>query len=467
MTWVFSISAATAQENAREPIMPPRQAGAPLETGAEAITLGGVCLPEWVDPFGGQPGMNDRVHALIVFDDGSGEALYAGGQFLTAGGVTTRRIAKWDGATWSPLDNNSRPNRFVFALTGFDDGSGRALYAGGQFSEVNGVPAIHVAKWDGASWSSLADGGLYDGVNGPVFALAGFDDGLGSALYVGGRFTGASGKSAGNIAKWDGASWSSVGGVGGVPGSEAVNALIVFDDGSGPALYVGGSFASASGVAANNIAKWDGQSWSPCGAGLSGTVRALAVFDDGSGPALYAGGQFTTAGGVPARHIAKWDGQSWSPLGSGVNGTVRALTAFDNGNGPALYVGGQFGTAGGAPAGRIAKWDGQSWSSLGSGMLGSGAQGVFALSGFLGGASPAVFAGGDFTTSPAGNSYLAKWQGCLLSIPGDLNGDGAVNGSDLSVVLNVFGLTDPSADLNHDGVVNGGDISLILNNWTG
>jgi len=47
------------------------------------------------------------------------------------------------------------------------------------------------------------------------------------------------------------------------------------------------------------------------------SVRALAVFDDGSGPALYAGGDFTTAGGVAANRIAKWNGSSWSQLGSG------------------------------------------------------------------------------------------------------------------------------------------------------
>jgi len=41
---------------------------------------------------------------------------------------------------------------------------------------------------------------------------------------------------------------------------------------------------------------------------MNNQVFALATFDDGSGggPALYAGGQFTTAGGVAANYIAKW-----------------------------------------------------------------------------------------------------------------------------------------------------------------
>ncbi|HTE05015.1 MAG TPA: hypothetical protein VK824_02385 [Planctomycetota bacterium] len=57
-------------------------------------------------------------------------------------------------------------------------------------------------------------------------------------------------------------------------------------------------------------------------------INALAVFDDGGGPALYAGGAFISAGGVAANSIAKWNGTLWSALGSGVNGDVSALTVF-------------------------------------------------------------------------------------------------------------------------------------------
>src|SRR5258708_33671922 len=91
----------------------------------------------------------------------------------------------------------------------------------------------------------------------------------------------------------------------------AVAALTVFDDGTGPALYAGGKFTAAGGVVVNNIAKWDGTQWSALGSGmgdgfLSPSVSALTVFDDGTGAALYAGGQFATAGGVAANDIAAW-----------------------------------------------------------------------------------------------------------------------------------------------------------------
>jgi hypothetical protein len=193
--------------------------------------------------------------------------------------------------------------------------------------------------------------------------------------------------------------------------NDGVFALTVFDDGSGPALYAGGQFTTASGMAANNVAKWNGTSWSAMGTGMDGSVQALTVFDNGSGPALHAGGFFTTAGGVAANDIAKWNGTSWSALGSGMNDGVFALTVFDDGSGPALYAGGYFLAAGGVAANDIAKWNGTTWSALGSGMGGTYPY-VSALTVFDDGSGPALYAGGYFSTSPAGDSYLAKWGGC-------------------------------------------------------
>src|SRR5262245_17258224 len=120
----------------------------------------------------------------------------------------------------------------------------------------------------------------------------------------------------------------------GLPGTNGwVGAFEVFDDGGGSALYVGGNFTSAGRVMANRIAKWDGERWSALGSGMSvGSsslgVYALAVFDDGSGSALYAGGDFTRAGGLAANNVAKWDGTSWAALGSGLNNGVSALAVF-------------------------------------------------------------------------------------------------------------------------------------------
>ena len=348
-------------------------------------------------------GTSSIVSALAGFDDGTGPALYAGGGFTTAGETTVNRIAKCDGATWFPL--GSGVGGFgLGALTVFDDGGGPALYAGGSFTSASGVLVNHIAKWDGSSWSALGSGMGSDQVD----ALAVFDDGGGPALYAGGDFFTAGGASALRIAKWDGASWSPLGA--GMNGD--VYTLAVFDDGGGPALYAGGFFTTAGGLPANRVAKWDGSSWSPLGSGVDASVLALAVFDDGGGPALYAGGQFTIAGGGSASRIAKWDGSIWSALGSGANNNVRALTVFDDGGGSALYVGGQFTLAGGITAGRIAKWDGSSWWNVGGGFDNF----VSALMAFDDGEGPALYAGGAFAT--AGGTVVnrvARWRGSAWS----------------------------------------------------
>lgn len=380
---------------------------------------GSSCTPQWLATFGGVQGLDGTVEALAVFDDGSGAALYAGGRLESAGGQPASRVARWDGNAWSPLGSGVDGGPFprIASLAVFDDGSGAALYAGGAFTGAGGAPASHIAKWDGNSWSPLGSG-----VNGVVRALAVFDDGSGTALYAGGAFTGAGGAPASHIAKWDGASWSPLGG--GTGGE--VHALAVFDDGTGAALYAGGWFSSAGGVAASMIARWDGSAWSPLGSGLGGgesppIVEALAVYDDGSGAALYAGGWFNSAGGQPAGRIARWDGGTWSALGNGMdvlfNAWVRTLAVFDDGSGAALYAGGRFEYAGDQAANNIAKWDGSAWSPLAGGLDGE----VGALTAFDGGSGPGLFAGGDFTGA-GGPHYVAAWDGSTFSSLGGRNG---------------------------------------------
>ena len=283
------------------------------------------------------------VDALVVFDDGSGPALYAGGPYGS-------QVSKWDGTSWSPV--GAGLDGPVEALAVFDDGDGPALYAGGNFTGS-------ISKWNGSSWSTVA-GGI---VTGDVRALVAFEDGNGGALYVGGDFFFAGGVSARRVARWDGTSWSGL--------ANGVNAevedLAVFDDGGGPMLYAGGSFSMASGTPASSVACWNGTSWSALGNGVNGVVYGLAAYDDGGGPALFATGSFTSAGTTSARCIARWNGSSWSDIG-GLDRPGSTIAALDDGGGPTLVVGGVFSLAGEVGANSIAKWNGTIWSAFGSGM---------------------------------------------------------------------------------------------------
>jgi choice-of-anchor B domain-containing protein len=54
---------------------------------------------------------------------------------------------------------------------------------------------------------------------------------------------------------------------------------------------------------------------------------------------------------------------------------------------------------------------------------------------------------------------------CTPNIVGDINGDGTVNGSDLSILLGSWGSNNPAADLDRDGVVGGADLATLMSNW--
>ena len=194
---------------------------------------------------------------------------------------------------------------------------------------------------------------LMPGASGTVFAAA-FDQQ--GRLYVGCDVIGiADLASANNIAMWDGSTWSVLGS--GINGT--VKAIAITEDG---VLYAGGYFTSAGGVSANYVAKWDGSSWSALGSGVNRAVATIAISSDGL---LYVGGYFTTSGALTLNRIGKWNGTSWSAVGSGMDGEVLALAFTDDGM---LYAGGSFQAAGSVAAKNIAKWDGTTWSAMGGGL---------------------------------------------------------------------------------------------------
>ncbi len=206
-------------------------------------------------------GVNGPVGAIAV----NGNEVYVGGQFTMAGETKTHNIAKWYGNSWWNLGNGVGSGEWwdwVHALAVNETGE---VYAGGYFSGAVGHAPYSIAKWDGSSWSELEEG-----ITGVVRAIAV----NGSDVYVGGQFTMAGETGVNYIAKWDGSNWlalpnESVNGMNGT-----VWALAVSGNGD---VYAGGEFTTAGEKNTNHIARWDGSSWSALGSGVDSTVYALAV----------------------------------------------------------------------------------------------------------------------------------------------------------------------------------------------
>ncbi len=273
-------------------------------------------------------GCDGQVHALARLANGD---VVAGGAFQTAGGVPASGIARWDGVAWHPFGAGATGGvgvpLGVLALRAMPNGD---LVAAGNFTHIDGVPASGIARWDGASWTSLGDSGIST-----PSAIAVADDG--DLL--------AAGSSA--VARLDAGIWTTFGLVNG--GIDALEVL------SNSEIVIAGSFSVVNTFPCENIARWNG-GWQRVGYGLNWRTTALATLPNGD---LLAGGGFTTAinivgngtVGVPASRIARFDGLNWSSIGPGANDYVLAIARHDD---DTYTFGGRFVTIGTVISNRVA-----------------------------------------------------------------------------------------------------------------
>ncbi|WP_170266836.1 immunoglobulin domain-containing protein [Brevifollis gellanilyticus] len=291
------------------------------------------------------------------------------------------------------------------------------IYYAGGFRAIGTAKAAFIVRFhkSDSTWHPLP-GGTNGAVNKILF--------VGPDLYVGGTFTTAGTTTVNNIAKWNGTTWSALGT--GIAGgfAPAVSDMTQFNG----QVYVTGSFTTAGGVTVNSIARWNGASWSAVGTGLadvgfSGSGKALAVM----GSNLYITGEFETAGGVTCNNIARWTGSTWEALHpdglSGGGGRAYCLAVM----GADLYVGGYFSRAGTVQFGsdNLMKWNGTTFSGVGGGANDT----VYCLTSD----GSNLYVGGEFTSAGGvAASHVAKWSGSTWSALG-----AGTNGDVLSVsVLN-------------------------------
>jgi hypothetical protein len=132
----------------------------------------------------GDPGVDgSNMAAFIEYDDGTGESLYAIGQFTIPGNPDGTNIARWDGSAWTNVGGGLQDS-FSNVLEVYQGN----LIAAGYFNSAGNVPgSAKLARWDGTNWNSM-DAQSESFLN-SFWDLAVWDDGItGEQLYIAGNY---------------------------------------------------------------------------------------------------------------------------------------------------------------------------------------------------------------------------------------------------------------------------------------
>ncbi|MBC7384043.1 MAG: T9SS type A sorting domain-containing protein [Bacteroidia bacterium] len=160
---------------------------------------------------------------------------------------------------------------------------------------------------------------LNDSINGGINAISEYN----GNLVVAGNFTIVTAKSRSHIALMNmNGGFDSLGT--GLDGN--VTRLINYNG----KLYACGTFLNAGGVPAKYLARWNGTTWSQVGGGLTSTgingVKDMMVYNN----SLYIAGEFTKAGNIDAINLVKWNDTTWTPMNYNMPGYVSAIKVYAN-----------------------------------------------------------------------------------------------------------------------------------------
>ena len=408
------------------------------------------CAPFWLRPAKAPGDAGSYGAWKAVFDDGTGPALFA----RYGDGYQHDGMARWRGYVWERLDEGLAPVQTIEDVRVLDGGDGPHVYA-----EGGTPPNWAMWVWDGSRWQPTPPGFFYSDAR----PYCSFDDGTGMAIY-GQAWVG----SLMQFARWDGRQWVAITPMG-ITEPFQMRSL---DIGDGPAVYLSGFHSMPALPNARGIARWNGHQLSALGSGFSGTsadTRALIVFDDGHGRELYVGGGHTGLGGVAGTSgLARWNGQRWAAVPGHSGAGVLSLEVFDDGSGPALFVAGAFDSEGGVPARHIARFDGAAWSALGAGVpSNSGYMTAFTTDP----RGPSLFVWASGAGTVGGSTVISsgdyQWVGCPNCYA---NCDNSTQSPRLNVLdflcfLNKFAARDPYANCTVDATIDIADFICFLNKF--
>jgi trimeric autotransporter adhesin len=249
------------------------------------------------------PGADGDVLGFSLSADGM--RLYTAGAFSNIGGANRRFLAALN-ASSGTVDTtfDARAASTVHAVS--TQPAGAQVFAGGEFTSVNGVTRLNVAALDG---NGVLDQNFVADTDGEVDAFA-TDAGK---LYLGGTFLHVNGTSEVRLARLNAVTGAVDTSFRASP-SAAVNALAL----SSNRLFIGGAFSSVSTVVRNGLASVNTaaglvEDWNP---NVDNYVATLAISPDQT--TVYVAGDFTKVGGLNRSKAAAVDvttglATSWKP----------------------------------------------------------------------------------------------------------------------------------------------------------
>lgn len=388
-----------------------------LAFGAVTLALSsGVASAQcqsWLYDHGaGAPGVNSTVTAVTTWDpDGAGprqpllvlaaNVTVAGNQVISSGSAQPTLLA-WDGERFTALGVIGGGNATAMAVYEND------LIIAGSFTSIGGNSLNRIARFDGTTWTAVGGAAGADGTINVARMI-------GSDLVIGGAFTSIGGVTANRIARFDGDTWTAYadGFTGGT--SPAVRTLEVHDG----SLYAGGTFASSGATSVNGIARWNGAAWENLGTGAGGTSPTVSSLRSYNG-LLYVGGAFTSLNAIAINRLATWNGSTFT--GVPLTGSDVHRMFIYNGE---LYINGFFQAVGGTTVQHLARFNGTSWQIVGDAL---GANGQYTSSGFTEFNGELVFAHTGFGPAPGvpGQGFSlwngSSWRQAVLGFNGTVTG---------------------------------------------
>ena len=253
--------------------------------------------------------------------------IYAAGGFWNSH-FTNTYVAKYDGNSWSELGSSSplAANDLISSIC--TDAAGN-LYAAGDFTNSSGNR--YVAKYNGTSWSELgglnglaADGFIADIIchAGIIYAVGEFNNSTNPLLTTSSHYY---------VAEYNGTSWSELGGLNALSANNFINSVNADLIGN---IYAAGDFTNGIAwfngqqyvfTGHQYVAKWDGTSWSELG-GLdalhaNNSIQSICINSSGN---IFVGGSFKNSSNK--NYVAQF-GQC--PIAySNINDTINSVNSY-------------------------------------------------------------------------------------------------------------------------------------------